>query len=89
MILDDTKTLISELKSEIQLAIDSINDDNSSVFEHIRKKSLISKLNRLNEISRILDIQKYKIVFIGKIGAGKTTAICNLFNLVHDGSIPE
>ena len=84
MILDETKTLISELKSEIQLAIDSINDDNSSVFEHIRKKSLISKLNRLNEISRILDIQKYKIVFIGKIGAGKTTAICNLFNLVHD-----
>ena len=84
MILDETKTLISELKSEIQLAIDSINDDNSSVFEHIRKKSLISKLNRLNEISRILDIQKYKIVFIGKIGAGKTTSICNLFNLVHD-----
>jgi hypothetical protein len=76
--------MISELKNEIQLAINSINDDKSSVFEHIRKKSLISKLTRLSKISDILDIQKYKIVFIGKIGAGKTTAICNLFNLVRD-----
>jgi len=84
MILDEGKISIPELKTEVQLAIDNINDDKSNIFEHIRKKSLLSKLNRLDEISNILDIDKYKVVFIGKIGAGKTTAICNLFNLVHD-----
>ena len=84
MILDKSKISISELKTEVQLAINNINDDKSNIFEHIRKKSLLSKLNRLDEISNILDIDKYKVVFIGKIGAGKTTAICNLFNLVHD-----
>ncbi|MEA5490186.1 MULTISPECIES: hypothetical protein [Pseudanabaena] len=84
MVLDKSKISISELKTEVQLAINNINDDKSNIFEHIRKKSLLSKLNRLDEISNILDIDKYKVVFIGKIGAGKTTAICNLFNLVHD-----
>ncbi|MBD2190047.1 MULTISPECIES: hypothetical protein [Cyanophyceae] len=83
MILNKNNISIPELKTEIQSVIDNINDDKSNVFEHIRKKSLLSKLSRLNEISNILNIEKYKIVFIGKIGAGKTTAICHLFNLVQ------
>ena len=84
MISNETRTSIPDLKDRIQLAVKTIGDDKSNVFEHIRKNSLISKLKRLDKISSILEIQKYRIVFIGTIGAGKTTAICHLFNLIHD-----
>jgi type IV secretory pathway ATPase VirB11/archaellum biosynthesis ATPase len=39
---------------------------------------------RLHKIRRILNIQRYNLVFIGQVGAGKTTAICHLFNLVQE-----
>jgi DNA-binding transcriptional MerR regulator len=39
---------------------------------------------RLNKIRQILNIQRYNLVFIGQVGAGKTTAICHLFNLVQE-----
>ena len=81
---EKTKILITELRNEIKNAVNSIDNDQNNVFEHMRKKSLISKLKRIDRIDKILDIQKYKIVFIGTIGAGKTTAICHLFNLVDD-----
>ena len=38
---------------------------------------------RLAKIRRILNIQRYNLVFIGQVGAGKTTAICHLLNLVR------
>jgi hypothetical protein len=40
--------------------------------------------NRLTKIRRILNIQRYNLVFIGQVGAGKTTAICHLLNLVQE-----
>jgi hypothetical protein len=46
--------------------------------------NLKSKHERLKEISEILNIEKYKLVFVGTIGEGKTTAICHLFNLTGD-----
>lgn len=46
------------------------------------QKSQESKLERLKELARILEIDKYKLVFIGEMGAGKTTAICHLFDLI-------
>lgn len=48
--------------------------------------NLKTKLSRLEAIERILEIEKYTLVFIGTIGEGKTTAICHLFNLV--GTFP-
>ncbi len=80
----EVKNLINELKNDIQSVVESINDDQNNVFEHIRKSSLLSKIKRLNKIDSALNIEKYKIVFVGTIGAGKTTAICHLFNLVDE-----
>lgn len=55
-----------------------------NIVKHICINNLKSKLERLEEIEKILSIDKYKIVFIGTIGQGKTTAICHLFNLISD-----
>lgn len=55
-----------------------------NVIKHICINNLKAKLERLEEIDKILNIEKYKIVFIGTIGQGKTTAICHLFNLISD-----
>ena len=41
-------------------------------------------LSRLQEIQKLLSIQKYRLVFIGNPGSGKTTTICNYLNLVDD-----
>lgn len=84
MAFEKSKMSISELKEAIEIAVADIDDDNRNVFEHIRKNSLLSKMKRLDKIKQILEIEKYNIVFIGTIGAGKTTAICHLFNLVHE-----
>ena len=51
--------------------------------------NLNSKLERLEEIEKIISIDKYKIVFIGTIGQGKTTAICHLFNLISDFKVSK
>ncbi|WP_204102858.1 MULTISPECIES: hypothetical protein [Spirulina sp. CCY15215] len=56
---------------------------------HICINNLKSKLNRLEEIEKILSIEKYKLVFIGTIGEGKTTAICHLFNLIGNFTVSK
>lgn len=35
----------------------------------------------------MLRIEQYQLVFIGQIGAGKTTAICHLLNLVYERTV--
>jgi len=44
---------------------------------------------RLAKIRRILNIQRYNLVFIGQVGAGKTTAICHLLNLVREVEVEK
>lgn len=78
------KLEILNLNTQIENVINGIENAQGNIFEHIRKKALESKSNRLIEIDKIFGIEKYKIVFIGTIGAGKTTAICHLFNLIGD-----
>ncbi|MDF5710883.1 MAG: hypothetical protein PUP90_25215 [Nostoc sp. S4] len=39
---------------------------------------------RLDRIEKILKIPSYDLVLIGKIGVGKTTVICHLFNLIGE-----
>ena len=43
-----------------------------------------SNLERLQQIERQLEIDTYKLVFIGEPGSGKTTTICNYLNLIKD-----
>ncbi|MEH2297363.1 hypothetical protein [Nostoc sp.] len=61
----------------------------NNIPKYICINNLKSKLERLEEIEKILSIDKYKIVFIGTIGKGKTTAICHLFNLISDFKVSK
>ncbi len=44
--------------------------------------ALRSISERLSRVKQLLEIEKYDLAFIGKVGVGKTTAICHLFNLL-------
>jgi len=64
---------------------DEIANRNSkkNFYDVLVTKTLKAKLKHLAEIEEILSFNKYKIAFIGTVGAGKTTAICHLFNLLN------
>ena len=72
---------ISELRSKINEEIQS-RLASRNFYDVLLTKTLKAKLKHLDEIEEILSYDKYKIVFIGTVGAGKTTAICHLFNLL-------
>jgi hypothetical protein len=75
IIIDDLHTTInSEIGSREQL-------QNLSALVSIQAFQEIA--TRLAKMRRILNIQRYNLVFIGQVGAGKTTAICHLLNLVQ------
>ena len=81
----DINLKIQELKDTISKEIELI--DENDVFNHLKKKSLEAKNDRLNEIQELVSISKYRVVFVGTVGAGKTTAICHLFNLIDKVNI--
>jgi signal recognition particle GTPase len=72
---EQIESLKQELADEIA-AREEVSE--RTVPSYICINNLKSKLNRLREIADILSIEKYKLVFIGTIGKGKTTAICHL-----------
>lgn len=76
---------ITSLKQNLNKEIKRISGNSEiNIPNHICINNLKSKLERLDEIEKILSIDKYKIAFIGTIGKGKTTAICHLFNLISE-----
>lgn len=81
---------IASLQQSLRREITKISGGSEiNVIKHICINNLKSKLERLEEIDKILSIDKYKIVFIGTIGQGKTTAICHLFNLISDFKVSK
>jgi len=81
---------ITSLQNNLRYEINKISSKSElNIINHICINNLKSKLERLNEIKQILNIDKYKIVFIGTIGQGKTTAICHLFNLINDFKVSK
>ncbi|MBD2341702.1 hypothetical protein H6G64_32705 [Calothrix sp. FACHB-156] len=81
---------IADLQQSLRREITKISGGlEINVIKHICINNLKSKLERLEEIDKILSIEKYKIVFIGTIGQGKTTAICHLFNLISDFKVSK
>jgi len=81
---------IASLKQDLRKEINKISGHSEiNIPNHICINNLKSKLERLDEIEKILSIEKYKIAFIGTIGQGKTTAICHLFNLISDFNVSK
>lgn len=69
------------LSTEISILNDEIQnlrfDDATSQHSLEGWKEKIAKINKFNSVD------KYKVVFIGRPGSGKTTAICNWLDLIH------
>ncbi|MEH1959841.1 MAG: hypothetical protein V7L05_08135 [Nostoc sp.] len=81
---------ITSLKQNLRREISKLSGAaENNIPKYICINNLNSKLERLEEIEKILSIDKYKIVFIGTIGKGKTTAICHLFNLISDFNVSK
>lgn len=76
-------TTIDTLQSEITSEIDS-RKDSQSLSSLVSIQALQNITDRLQKIRKIINIQRYNLVFIGQVGAGKTTAICHLFNLIQE-----
>jgi len=71
---------IQALRDEISSEIKEKQHKEPNVFHQLTLKALEGISRRLEKIENLLQIQKYDLVFIGQVGAGKTTAICHLFN---------
>jgi len=53
----------------------------------LKLSALKSVATRLRRLDALLKIDKYDFAFIGKVGTGKTTSICHLFNLLREEKI--
>ncbi|TVP65945.1 MAG: hypothetical protein EA343_02225 [Nodularia sp. (in: Bacteria)] len=90
MLTKQCQEKITSLQQNLKREISKISGGSEiNVIKHICINNLKSKLERLEEIHKLLSIEKYKIVFIGTIGEGKTTAICHLFNLISDFKVSK
>ncbi|PSB40852.1 hypothetical protein C7B77_27925, partial [Chamaesiphon polymorphus CCALA 037] len=76
IIIDDLQTKIDlEIENRSQLA---------DLGALVAMRAMQDIAARLTKIRKILNIQRYNLIFIGQVGAGKTTAICHLLNLVRE-----
>ncbi len=81
--MDETFDTIQTLQESISQDIARRSDSPRSLLNHLTIKALQSASARLTTITRLLHIDTYDLVFIGQVGAGKTTSICHLFNLTY------
>jgi serine/threonine protein kinase len=79
---------IADLRAEMEQTIEKRQQQSdTSILDHIIWTGLQATYDRLCTIERILSKQKYDLVFIGKIGTGKTTAICHLLDLLQEAKL--
>jgi len=73
---------LNEIYSKIDQELKSSN--RTGLMKILVENALKTKRVQADRIKSILEIEKYRLVFIGTVGAGKTTAICHLFNLLGE-----
>jgi hypothetical protein len=79
---------IDDLQANINSEI-SNREQIQTLSSLVAVKALQDITARLAKIRRILNIQRYDLIFIGQVGAGKTTAICHLLNLTQEVEIEK
>ena len=72
---------ISKYKGNLSRLTDNITSGNLKAIE--------GSLERLEQIESQQNVTKYRLVFIGKPGSGKTTTICNYLNLTVDVEVGD
>lgn len=74
--MNQIQNYINTIQSNLELYNTVISPNN--------KKVISEYIQRLHRIDELLDVDKYKLVFIGAPGVGKTSLICNYLNLLTD-----
>ncbi len=74
------------LETNYRNAIDALppTTGTGNLRAYLVRRTLESRLDRVVRIRKALAVEKFDLVFIGKVGTGKTTAICSLFSLLGD-----
>lgn len=74
------QTLLDDTHTEIEARR---NQGSRTIIDNLSLTALEATFERLSAIRDILAHDTYDLVFIGKVGTGKTTAICHLFDLIY------
>lgn len=74
----------AEIKEKIIELSNKISQYNSETIPLHELNVLNENIKRLKRIAELLSVEKFKLVFIGSPGDGKTTAICHYLNLLPD-----
>jgi hypothetical protein len=79
---------IDTLQAKITSAVGD-RSHSQSLSSLVSVQALHNITARLQLVRKIINIQRYNLVFIGQVGSGKTTAICHLFNLVREVEVSK
>ena len=77
--LTQAKGLLIEIDGELER-----RQNPQTVLEHMRKSAIADLRAELEKLSRLLDTPRPRLVFIGQVAVGKTTAICHLVGLTAE-----
>ena len=75
---------LDALERKYQEAIDGLPPKKGNLRDYLVRRTLESRRDRVLRVRSSLAVDKFDLVFIGKVGTGKTTAICSLFGLIGD-----
>src|SRR5438046_80873 len=71
--------LVAEMDGELQR-----RQGAKTLLELMQRNALASLRTELQGLARMLATSRHRLVFIGKVGVGKTTAICHLVGLTAE-----
>lgn len=75
---------LDALETNYHNAIERLPPTKGNLRDYLVRQTLESRLERVRRIRKALAVEKFDLVFIGKVGTGKTTAICSLFGLLGE-----
>lgn len=75
---------LDALETSYREAIEELPPTKGNLRDYLLRRTLESRRERVVRTRSALEVERFDLVFIGKVGTGKTTAICNLFALTGD-----
>ena len=75
---------LDALETRYREAIEGLPPTKGNLRDYLLRRTLESRRERVVGTRSALAVEHFDLVFIGKVGTGKTTAICNLFALTGD-----
>jgi hypothetical protein len=75
---------MDDLEARYRTALDQLPPPRGNLRDYLVRRTLEGRLGRVVRVRKALAIKTFDLVFIGKVGTGKTTAICSLFGLLGD-----